>query len=611
MGGGRTDRNRHAHAVPPAARLVREALRSPSGTHDAATRTRLAPLLGHDLARLRVHEGPAPTAAAAALGARAFAFGRDVVLGAAATRSPESRRRAVSHEAVHSLQQGLADPSPAAVPRVLHDASAEREANAVADRMDRTPRAAPAPAATTRVAPALQFDLEDPGRLAEVHRSLFTAAPGGSAASRQPWRDARGSDRGTAGTIVEQARRAVLALVRSDPSSVGGTIEPRTTESALDADALAIDAHIRRRFPVIPASSAPDAVTRAVSVMGPGLTGDREYLHQWLANQLIGWTDIERFEIAETDPRFVAMLDELLRDRDIGDHLRVLASRVAGFQRGEGGSREVFVHRGTPAAVRRVVLIHEIVHFHAHPRYREWVDSTTDPRFYNEGYTEWLAQRAMTDEERRDRGSYAERVRAIEQQVAAHVSEDDMVRAFFAGEVWRIETRSTVARREFAASTGIAAAATPREEGAGSRSGPGLNQEVARGAHYRFLNLGRDQAEPKPEHVSYFREVKTRHLDTASGARVQFVGHASTTGSLEHNRDLSRRRALAFYRLARREGLPESRLVEPTRPAHFGETRPTLAEEDPATRAFNRRVELFIRSRDADTRRADEEAERP
>jgi len=595
-------------SAPGPSALVQSALQSPAHALDAASRAALGPALRHDLGRLRIHEGAAADAATRRLGARAFTLGGDIVLGPARA-SPAARLRLLAHEAVHGIQQGFGA-TPAAAAPVARDEPAEREARATAAGLD-APGAGRAPQTIgIRRAPAIQCDLEDPGRLAEVHESLFVAAPGAAGGALQPWQDAHGDDPGSAGRIIDEAKRAVLDLVARSPESVGGTIPTRTSESALDADALAIDARIRARFPLIAAPATPAAVTDAVSVIGPALTSDRDFLRQWLANKLVGWTDVERFDITETDPRFIAMLDALLDDGDVGGYLRTLATRIAGFQRGEGGAREIFIHRGTPAALRRVVLIHELVHFHAHPRYVEWIQSTTDPRFYNEGYTEWLAQRVMTDEERDERTSYAERVEAIERQIAVHVSEDDMVRAYFAGEVWRIETRSAIARREFAGASGIGVGAPAREEGRASRTGPGINQEVVRGTHYRFMNLGRDRTEPKPEHVAFFREVKARHVDPAPESRLRFVGHASTPGALEYNRDLSRRRALAFYRLARAEGLPPTRLVDADRPEHLGETRPTLTEEDAQTRAFNRRVEMFIRPRDAAARRAAEESER-
>src|ERR1019366_3810769 len=164
----------------------------------------------------------------------------------------------------------------------------------------------------------------------------------------------------------------------------------------------------------------------------------------------------------------------------------------------------IAVHRGTSPEQRRMVLVHELTHFYEHATYREWANGTTDRRFYNEGFTEWLAQKGMTTEEKAGRGSYQGRVDAINRQVAAHVPEDDIARAYFNGEVWRIESRSTIPRREFAAASGIREGATTRQENADSATGPGLVQEVSPGARYRFFNLGNELADPKPEHVAYF-----------------------------------------------------------------------------------------------------------
>ena len=605
MRAGRTNRRHDSEGIQHAPRLVEQALRSQHRPLEAGARTELEVRLGHSLSQLRIHEGGDAVAANRALGSRAFTLGKHIVLGASATASPAMRRQTLAHESVHAVQQRLGPSSGASL---LHHKEAEREATDISTSLMREGTANSVPRrVATHVTSAVQCDLEDPARMTKVHESLFVSAPGGGGGGLQPWKDARGNEPGTAAAIIAQAKRAVLDLVRKNPESVGGTIPKKTTEQALDADALAMDERIRARFPLIQAPATPKTITDAVSVMGTSITTDTDFLHQWLANKLITWTDIEQFDIAETDSRFITMLDTLLADQDIGDHLRVLASRTGGFQRGEGTRREIFLHHGTSAAARRVVLIHELVHFYAHPRYREWVDTTTEPRFFNEGFTEWLAQRVMTEDEKEKRASYEERVKAIDQQIAAHVSEDDMVRAFFAGDIWRIESRSTVARREFSAASRIAAGASQNAESTASRTGPGINQEVARGVHYRFLNLGHDQSEPKPEHVTFFRDVKVRHLDAAPDAKIKFVGHASTPGSLEHNRDLSRRRALAFYRMARREGLPDARLTDATRPEHFGEARPTVTEEDAQTRAFNRRVEMFVRPAQEAARRPGEE----
>ena len=58
------------------------ASRDPGRPLAAATRARLEPLLGADLASVRVHEGERAQAAASAVGASAFALGEDVVVAA-------------------------------------------------------------------------------------------------------------------------------------------------------------------------------------------------------------------------------------------------------------------------------------------------------------------------------------------------------------------------------------------------------------------------------------------------------------------------------------------------------------------------------------------------
>lgn len=62
---------------------------------------------GKDLSDVRLHEGPHAAAAASGMGARAFAAGRDVGLGAGVT----DRRATLAHEIAHVLQQGAAGPA--------------------------------------------------------------------------------------------------------------------------------------------------------------------------------------------------------------------------------------------------------------------------------------------------------------------------------------------------------------------------------------------------------------------------------------------------------------------------------------------------------------------
>jgi hypothetical protein len=82
--------------------------RSPGRSLGSAARDRASDRLGFDLGDVRFHDGPAAALMAHALGARAFAVGREVVLGedADAPGGP-SGARLLEHELVHVAQQEL------------------------------------------------------------------------------------------------------------------------------------------------------------------------------------------------------------------------------------------------------------------------------------------------------------------------------------------------------------------------------------------------------------------------------------------------------------------------------------------------------------------------
>ncbi len=72
-----------------------------------ATRSHMQSRMGRDLGSVRIHSGGEASAAARALGARAFTVGNDVFFGAGEYR-PESRpgQRLLAHELTHVVQQG-------------------------------------------------------------------------------------------------------------------------------------------------------------------------------------------------------------------------------------------------------------------------------------------------------------------------------------------------------------------------------------------------------------------------------------------------------------------------------------------------------------------------
>lgn len=595
------DRLHAAHdAAPQTGWLQRELGRSAGRPLDADVAEQMRSRLGHDFGAVRVHADGAAAGLAAGFGARAFAVGQHVgfASGRYAPRS-ESGSQLLAHELAHTVQQRGSGRATAGA--LQH---AEGEADAAAAAAAGGQRAAPlAPS----FGPQPQFDLETPGRLAQVHQNVFPAAPAGgsgggaSTLGGQPWVDKGQGVAGTAEAIKAQVRAKVLKLKTDEPGQFA-PLGTNTTDKDIDTDVLAADARLRKRFPQITKAVDPKTlqdsadVFSAKDIVPSAKPGQLGFAQAWLANKLVGWTDVSKFAIKETDARFMTMLDELFADADVGALLKELVLHQSGFTAEDGASRTIRINKAAGAAQRSRTLVHEVTHFYAHDRYREWLNQTADPRTYGEGLTEWLALKAMNADELAVGGGsdYPVRVKRVESEIVAHVPEDDIARAYFQGEVWRLEARSGVAQKSFEDASGIKAGAKEKDEIAQSRAGKGLNEEVQADTHYRFLNLGHDRAEPKPEHVDYFRALKSRLLDAQPSVTLKFVGHTSTPGTWAYNIRLSLQRTQAFYKMARDQGVEARRLPDAATPEHYGEHQPTLNEENAQTRAFNRRVELFL-----------------
>jgi outer membrane protein OmpA-like peptidoglycan-associated protein len=456
--------------------------------------------------------------------------------------------------------------------------------------------------------------VDDPDRFATVHQNLFVDAPGVGSTARQPWQAT------TSAQIIQQFKTALQQLIDTNPMAVLGDLPQITSEAGAESTAIQADQRIRTRFPQIGSPMTEPQIS------------NQTFIAQWLANRLFKVTDIGDFVADENDANFQQVVTSLATDpapfdftaafstltsqlsaqhwsaQDIAitvgherqrvngftwsQVIQVLAGRTGAFV--DSGT-EIFLSPGLSAAQRRITLIHELVHFYTNPLFNEWVGATTSERFYDEGFTEYLARRVMNTAELSSRNEYQDRVDAIEQEVAPYVSTDDIARAYFAGEVWRLETQSTVARRVFGEQTGLHAGSRRTTEVAESASSTGIVQTVEPGQRYRFMNLAVDSDQVKPEHEAALRQILVEHVSGNSSARIRFVGHGSTPGSRSHNMDLSQRRAAAFYALARQLGVPDAQLIDVTAPRGEGETNLNVTEHSRVIeRALNRRVEMTI-----------------
>src|SRR5829696_4484536 len=98
-------------AAPP---IVHRVLHSSGQSLDSATRAFFEPRFGHDFSHVRIHTDAKAAESAAAVGARAYTVGRDIVFGAGLF-SPNSRsgQELLAHELTHVAQQrAVPCPSP-------------------------------------------------------------------------------------------------------------------------------------------------------------------------------------------------------------------------------------------------------------------------------------------------------------------------------------------------------------------------------------------------------------------------------------------------------------------------------------------------------------------
>jgi hypothetical protein len=125
-----------------AANLVRRALDSPGAALEHGARAHLESRFGHDFGRVRVFADAPAQRAAAALNARAFAVGSDVVFGRGQyAPATQPGRLLLAHELAHVVQTGGIAPSSLVC---RSDGAVEADADRAATNAEGLPRRASA-----------------------------------------------------------------------------------------------------------------------------------------------------------------------------------------------------------------------------------------------------------------------------------------------------------------------------------------------------------------------------------------------------------------------------------------------------------------------------------
>ena len=99
-----------------------------------------------------------------------------------------------------------------------------------------------------------------------------------------------------------------------------------------------------------------------------------------------------------------------------------------------------------------------------------------------------------------------------------------------------------------------------------------------------------NSAELKPQAVVALEELKGAMIDPNPAGRITVEGHTDNVGGDADNQRLSEARAQSVVRWLTQHGVPASRLTA----AGFGKTRPAYANDTPANRAKNRRIQIIV-----------------
>ena len=99
-----------------------------------------------------------------------------------------------------------------------------------------------------------------------------------------------------------------------------------------------------------------------------------------------------------------------------------------------------------------------------------------------------------------------------------------------------------------------------------------------------------NSAELKPQAVVALEELKGAMIDPNPAGRITVEGHTDNVGGDADNQRLSEARAQSVVRWLTQHGVPASRLTA----VGFGKTRPAYANDTPANRAKNRRIQIIV-----------------
>ncbi len=544
---------------------------------DKSTKSFMENRFGADFSNVRIHNNAKSAAMSEAIQAKAFATGNNIYFNSGEYQ-PDSRsgKKLLAHELTHTIQQGAAKPT------IQRQGKPEPPAKSESDskpKEESKPAEEPnlKPPAKTKEIPAKEV----PSGYDQVHDSLFKDKKEGK--KLKTWEGQKTAD------LIFKEYKMRYRDVR--PRLLRGKGVKKKDLNLEVGEVLKV---IKSTYPMIQKSVDPKMVNKNVEIMSQDKSKlDPDLTRRMLIRLVRIGSSLDDYAFSQTDPTFTAMLDKMLKTEGMKRSAENFAINQRGFTEKDGkGKAKVVINTAVKKYNRPGLLVHELMHYFSHPKFDSWVKGTNDPNFYTEGFAEYVTRPVAQKLNISGRG-YAKRLKAVEDKVAKYISHNDILRAYFVGEVWRLEHESKTAKEEFKKQIKLDPESEGKKEKKASRSSKGFSQ-INSSSSFRFLNFQIESAKLKRQHKKEFKTILGGVQKAKKTFVLTFVGHANDFKTKAENVTLSIARAKSFNEYAKKSGVDIKQIKNFNSPKGVGEANPIAGNQKAIGRAFNRRVDLTV-----------------
>lgn len=517
---------------------------------DTSTQSFMENGFGTDFSKVRIHTGNSASDLSDQIQAKAFTTGSDIYFNQGEYRpNTSSGKHLLAHELTHTIQQEASQPS------------IQRQGK-------------PNSKGTKPISiPKTGYD--------KVHDRLLKDKKAGTIL--KPWNGKKTA------TLIQTEFMRKMSNLR--PALLQGK---GVTKKQLDAEITPLLLKIKKWFPMITKRTDPKTVLKNVKLMNRNKSKLDSDLTKRILTALLGLkTSLNHYAYVPTDKTFLKMLEDLLKNGKVKRIAENFAINQSGYHKaGARGKTNVIINKYVTNAGRPALLVHEFMHYFSHPAFDEWLLETNASPYYAEGFAEFVT-RSFAKSEGISRSGYQTELKSVENDVAKFIPENDIFRAFFAGEVWRLEHRSKTSKKQFKKQVKLNADSSGKKEVQGSKGSKGINQRVGKN-HYRFLNFEIHKSKMKKDHKSMLKRVLKDLKSTKKPFKVSFTGYANDFASKTKDLALSKTRAGKFNEFALSEGIKRGQITNLKSPHGKGNVNPIAGNKNALGRAFNRRVDLKI-----------------